>query len=174
MGDQVGESLYERLGVDRTASQEEIKRCYRQRAKQLHPDLNATKLDLTERFRALRDAYEILSDPERRAHYDRSEAERRWRARQRTGPVVETPSASRLRTGMGQVDRERKWSSEPAAGPLHGRTWTQLLFLRSLLTTLAWRPGLVHRGIHLAVLMMTSLLYMILFGLLGAALRMAY
>ncbi len=61
---------YEVLGLDRSASAEEIKRAFRKLAFQHHPDRN--KADgAEERFKELNEAYEVLSDPEKRANYDR-------------------------------------------------------------------------------------------------------
>ncbi|MGH3443573.1 MAG: molecular chaperone DnaJ [Nitriliruptorales bacterium] len=59
--------LYEVLGVDRDAGQDEIKRAYRRRARELHPDAGGD----AEAFKEVTRAYEVLSDPERRALYDR-------------------------------------------------------------------------------------------------------
>ncbi len=64
---------YTVLGVARTASADEIKRAYRKLAKQLHPDLNPDAPDVARRFQDATDAYELLSDPARRAAYDRGE-----------------------------------------------------------------------------------------------------
>lgn len=61
---------YARLGVSSTASPEEIKRAWRERAFQLHPDRNPG--DDGASFRAVAEAYEVLSDPDRRSDYDRS------------------------------------------------------------------------------------------------------
>ncbi|HWO69421.1 MAG TPA: molecular chaperone DnaJ [Actinomycetota bacterium] len=61
--------LYEILGVDRDATQEEIKRAYRRLARQLHPDVS-DRPDAEERFKEVTAAYEILSDPEKRRQYD--------------------------------------------------------------------------------------------------------
>ncbi len=62
--------LYEILGVPRDATQEEIKRAYRRLARQYHPDVNRSA-DAEERFKEIAAAYEILSDPDKRAQYDR-------------------------------------------------------------------------------------------------------
>lgn len=59
--------LYEILGVDRNASDEEIKRAYRRRARELHPDTGGDP----EEFKELTTAYEVLKNPEARANYDR-------------------------------------------------------------------------------------------------------
>jgi molecular chaperone DnaJ len=62
---------YELLGVGRDASDQEIKKAFRQLARELHPDVNAHDPQAEEKFKELAEAYEILSDPERRATYDR-------------------------------------------------------------------------------------------------------
>ena len=62
---------YELLGVSRTASADEIKRAYRKRARDLHPDANPDNPDAAERFKELSKAYAVLSDDDQRARYDR-------------------------------------------------------------------------------------------------------
>lgn len=63
---------YEVLGVDRTASDEEIKKAYRRAALQWHPDRNPQrKEEAEERFKELTEAYGVLIDPQKRAAYDR-------------------------------------------------------------------------------------------------------
>jgi DnaJ-class molecular chaperone len=64
---------YEVLGVPRTADADEIRRAYRKLAKQHHPDLNPNNKGAEERFKALNTANDLLSDPEKRARYDRGE-----------------------------------------------------------------------------------------------------
>jgi len=61
--------LYLILGVERTASDAEIKRAFRKLAQQWHPDVN-TDPAAQERFKEINEAYQILSDPERRSRYD--------------------------------------------------------------------------------------------------------
>ncbi len=62
---------YEVLGVTREAGEQEIKKAFRQQARELHPDVNAHDPQAEEKFKEAAEAYEILSDPERRATYDR-------------------------------------------------------------------------------------------------------
>ena len=64
---------YEVLGVERDASPEEIKRAFRRLARETHPDANNGDRDREERFRLIAEAYEVLSDPHRRAAYDRGD-----------------------------------------------------------------------------------------------------
>jgi len=62
---------YQVLGVDRGASQEEIKKAYRALARTLHPDRNRDDPEASEKFKEVVEAYQVLSDPEKRARYDR-------------------------------------------------------------------------------------------------------
>jgi molecular chaperone DnaJ len=62
--------LYEVLGVARGAAPEEIKKAYRRLARQYHPDANAGDAGAAERFKEIAQAYEVLSDPEKRRRYD--------------------------------------------------------------------------------------------------------
>ena len=65
--------LYQRLGVKRGATEAEIKKAYRSLAKQLHPDRNTDNPKAAERFSAITHAYDLLSDKDKRARYDRGE-----------------------------------------------------------------------------------------------------
>ena len=65
--------LYQRLGVARTADEAEIKKAYRKLAKQLHPDRNKDNPKASERFSDVTAAYDLLSDKDKRAQYDRGE-----------------------------------------------------------------------------------------------------
>ena len=62
---------YEVLGVPRDASEQNIKKSFRRLARELHPDANPDDPETEEKFKAAAEAYEILSDSERRATYDR-------------------------------------------------------------------------------------------------------
>ncbi|HEX9838622.1 MAG TPA: J domain-containing protein [Anaerolineales bacterium] len=62
---------YKILGVERKASEAEIRKAYRKLAMQYHPDRNPEDKQAEERFKEINEAYQVLSDPQKRAHYDR-------------------------------------------------------------------------------------------------------
>src|SRR5438552_17157756 len=64
---------YEVLGVKSDASTDAIRKAYRKLAKELHPDLNPGKPEAEARFKSVTAAYDLLSDPEKKARYDRGE-----------------------------------------------------------------------------------------------------
>jgi molecular chaperone DnaJ len=63
--------FYETLGVSRNANADEIKRAYRSLARKHHPDVAENKAEAEHRFKEINEAYEVLSDPQKRAQYDR-------------------------------------------------------------------------------------------------------
>jgi molecular chaperone DnaJ len=67
----VKRDYYEVLGVDRGAGDVEVKRAFRRLARELHPDVNRHDPEAEEKFKEAAEAYEVLSDPERRSTYDR-------------------------------------------------------------------------------------------------------
>jgi molecular chaperone DnaJ len=67
----VARDYYEVLGVDQRAGDAELKKAYRQLAMQYHPDKNPGDKKAEERFKEVSEAYAVLSDPDKRAHYDR-------------------------------------------------------------------------------------------------------
>jgi curved DNA-binding protein len=96
---------YKILGVLRNASEKEIKRAYRRLARQYHPDRNPGDKKAEERFKEINEAQEVLTDPDRRAKYDRLGAQ--WHQWQR----------------MGRDPREfdfSRWHVAGGSGPTHG------------------------------------------------------
>ncbi|MDD3271571.1 MAG: DnaJ domain-containing protein, partial [Syntrophomonadaceae bacterium] len=63
--------FYEVLEVSKNATAEEIKKAYRQMARKYHPDVNRDDPNATDKFKEVNDAYEVLSDDNKRAAYDR-------------------------------------------------------------------------------------------------------
>ena len=63
-------NYYETLGVNKNASDEEIKKAYRQMAKKYHPDLNPGDASAAEKLKEVNEAYEVLSDKTKRSNYD--------------------------------------------------------------------------------------------------------
>ena len=61
---------YQVLGVDKTASQDDIKKAFRKLARKYHPDLNPNDSSAKDKFQAINEANEVLSDPEKRKKYD--------------------------------------------------------------------------------------------------------
>jgi|SRR6185437_1080751 len=78
------ENLYAILGIEINSNDKQVKSAYRKLAKKLHPDLNPGDIEGEERFKKIVNAYEILSDPDKKKAYDqklKEEAERIIRMR---------------------------------------------------------------------------------------------
>jgi curved DNA-binding protein len=74
---------YKILGVSKDATEKDIKRAFRKLARQYHPDVNPDDPQAEERFKELNEAYEVISDPEKRRKYDQLGAD--WQRFQRAG-----------------------------------------------------------------------------------------
>src|SRR5256885_3686211 len=85
---------YRILGVDRNADDKTLKSAYRRLARKYHPDVAKTK-DAGERFKEINEAYEVLSDPEKRQRYDTLGSD--WQRYAQPGPGA--PGGSRVQYG---------------------------------------------------------------------------
>lgn len=89
---------YKILGVDKNATEKEIKHAFRRLARQHHPDVNPGDPQAEERFKEINEAYEVLSDPEKRPKYDQLGAD--WQRWQRGGGRPGDFDWSRWTTGQ--------------------------------------------------------------------------
>jgi curved DNA-binding protein len=99
---------YEVLGVPRDADQDAIRRAYRKLARKYHPDVNSDS-DAEDRFKELGEAYEVLSDPEKRERYDRLGAN--WRQQEQEAPDANFEEFFR-RQGFGSDDTRFEFSDD--------------------------------------------------------------
>ncbi|WP_294083616.1 MULTISPECIES: J domain-containing protein [unclassified Proteiniphilum] len=96
---------YKILGVDRNASADDIKKAYRKLARKLHPDLNPNDKEAQKKFQELNEANEVLSDPEKRAKYDK------YGENWKHGEEYEK-AEQQYRQQQQQGHRQQQWSSQ--------------------------------------------------------------
>lgn len=89
----MAEDLYQTLGVSREADKTELQKAYRKLARKYHPDMNPDDKAAQEKFKRVQEAYEVLSDEQKRAAYDRYGSDfEKIRGGQRPGPGAGGPS----------------------------------------------------------------------------------
>jgi curved DNA-binding protein len=99
---------YKILGVEKTATQDEIKKAYRKLAMKHHPDRNAGKKSSEEKFKEITEANEVLSDPEKRKKYDTLGSN--WNQYQHTGGQGFDDFSSRFGGGRRQSSSTYEYS----------------------------------------------------------------
>lgn len=113
-----GGRLYQVLGIDSDASADDIKKAFRGIARKYHPDVAGDDAEAAEKFKAAREAYEVLSEPGRRAAYDIAiEREAKGRSRPRQGRATQQDKGAFFRAFY-------KRASGGAGDPRAGRTKT--------------------------------------------------
>jgi curved DNA-binding protein CbpA len=119
------QDYYALIGVPATASQQQITRAYHRLARTTHPDADPRNAQAADQFRALADAYRVLSDPASRAGYDRTR--QAGREHQPTSLAATQPPITRLRpqrprpTGATVQPGPVIWTRPTQAGPAEDR-----------------------------------------------------
>lgn len=109
---------YEVLGVARTASADEIKQAYRKLARKYHPDVNPSDKTAEEKFKELNEAYEVLSDSEKRKRYDQLGAN--WKAGADFTPPPGWTNGEGYEGGRGGFDYSEVFGGGPRASGAGG------------------------------------------------------
>jgi molecular chaperone DnaJ len=116
-GATVPTDYYELLGVNPNASEDELKRAYRQRARELHPDSTGGDAEAERQFKETTIAYEVLRDPERRRRYDMFGPDGADAGSQQMGDMFGGDLGDILGAFFGGATRQRRPRSGPARGP---------------------------------------------------------
>jgi curved DNA-binding protein len=97
---------YAVLGIDKTASQNDIKKAFRKLARKFHPDVNPNDPTAEERFKEVNEAYEVLSDSEKRQKYDQFGTQ--WRQYEQQGGNPEDFNWSQWQAQPGSAGQQRQ------------------------------------------------------------------
>lgn len=156
---------YAILGVPRTASDAEIKRAFRRKARELHPDVNASP-DAEARFKELNAAYQVLGDPVKRSVYDRMRPGETRRPQDEARQGKPPPGPYRRSAHRPPPFREQTYRAGPAAPPtrvvnkprrMAGLEW--VVFIGGILAALLcfllglWGISLVSGGLAMVALL---------------------
>jgi curved DNA-binding protein len=109
---------YKTLGLERSASEKEIKQAFRRLARQCHPDVNPGDKHAEERFKEINEAYEVLADPEKRRRYDQLGSD--WQQWQQGGGRPGDFDWSRWTSGRGGAGPEVRYASAEDLEELFG------------------------------------------------------
>ena len=126
------------LGLDRKASQEEIKKAFRKLARKYHPDVNGGDKMASKKFQEINEAHEVLSDPEKRQKYDRLGSQ--WQHYQRAGGGPEDFNWGEWQSAPDQGHTYRTVSPEEWASNLN------INLTGAFYTVRAFLPGMIERG----------------------------
>lgn len=120
----MAKDYYKVLGVEKNANEKDIKKAYRKLAKQYHPDANPNNPNAEAKFKEISEAYEVLSDTEKRAQYDRFGSDfQQWGGGMGGNPytnVQDTPFGDIFETLFGGFGRGRGGRTQQGAGGFGG------------------------------------------------------
>ncbi|PKL78061.1 MAG: hypothetical protein CVV27_03980 [Candidatus Melainabacteria bacterium HGW-Melainabacteria-1] len=126
---------YKILGLDRKASQQEIKKAFRRLAREHHPDANPQgngRPEVNQRFKDVAEAYEVLGDPERRRQYDQGHVDQSW---------FTTTSFENIRDIFERTAARQGQQAQPASGSTQKGKFNFGDFLNNIVDTVSASPG---------------------------------